>query len=404
MSKPVKIGIVGGRRGRTYNYAFHSFPERVALTAICDLSEEILATWREEFPGTVTFSSYEDMLEKGDCDAVFVATPMLIHARQSIQALNAGKHVLSAVEAASTLDECWELVETAEATRLTYMMEETQTYRRDNMMVQNMVDHDVFGAITYAEGAYIANNNNAMFQPDGSLAWRGEMARTYRGNTYPTHSIGPLAQWLRINRPGGDRFVSTAAWLTTSASRRRFSETNLGPDHPAAKEGYFVRPDMALTLVRTAKDVVILTKTDAGSARPRGGYPNHLQGTTAAYYSLGDLGDDPLVWIEGRSPASPNSIPLEWEKLWDYAGEYEHPRWRKWERRAPKTGQSGLGFLSLLDFAHAVQTGQPPPIDVYDAVTWGSLIPLSIESWNNGGAPVDVPDFARNRTAGQRTS
>ena len=257
--------------------------------------------------------------------------------------------------------------------------------------------HGVFGTITYAEGAYIANNNSGLFQRDGTLAWRGEMARDYRANTYPTHSIGPLAQWLGINRPGGDRFVSTATWQTTSAGRTKYAMSNFGPDNPAAKEGYFARPDMAVTLVRTEKDVIILTKTDAGSARPRGGYPNHLQGTTAAFLSLGELDESNLVWIDGRSPVKPDGIPGEWQSLWDFAEEYEHPRWREWERRISETGQRGAGFLSLLDFAHAVRTGQPPPIDVYDAVTWGSLIPLSIESWRKGGAPVDVPDFTRGK-------
>ena len=58
-------------------------------------------------------------------------------------------------------------------------------------------------------------------------------------------------------------------------------------------------------------------------------------------------------------------------------------------------GHGGGDFLVLKDFLDAIQTGAHPPIDVYDAVTWSSIMPLSIQSVAQGSVPVEIPDFAR---------
>jgi hypothetical protein len=49
------------------------------------------------------------------------------------------------------------------------------------------------------------------------------------------------------------------------------------------------------------------------------------------------------------------------------------------------------------DFVNAVNNGTPPAVDVYDAVTWSSVFPLSIESVNAGGKPIQLPDFRKQR-------
>ena len=113
-SAPVRMGVVGGQRGAMFNHLSGPMAERVTLAAICDLREDVLARWREELPGLKTYTSYERMLEDAELDAIFVATPAPMHGKHSLQALEAGKHVLSEVYAAQTIDECWALVEAVE--------------------------------------------------------------------------------------------------------------------------------------------------------------------------------------------------------------------------------------------------------------------------------------------------
>jgi predicted dehydrogenase len=394
MAGPVRLAVVGGRRGGAFNRALEAFRDRVRLVAVCDLSEPMLARWRDQHPGIATFTSYDRLLEDPGVDAVLIATPWHIHAPQAIQALRAGKHVMSEVIAAFTLDECWQLIETVEQTGLTYMMSENYCYTRPNMMVLNMVEQGVFGQTTYAEGGYIHDTRDLMFDAERQLTWRGEGRRRWNGNTYPTHSLGPVAQWLGINRD--DRLATTATWVGPSLAARAYAADHLGADHPAAQPGFFVAADCAITLIRTERGKLIVLRRDTGSPRPHNMVHYQLQGERASYLSPRHGKEDPLIWIDGRSPGPSPSSTAEWQSLWDYADQYEHPRWRARGAEAARAGHGGGDFFVIEDFLRAIETGQPPAIDVYEAVTWSAISPLSLVSVERGGAPVDVPDFRRS--------
>ena len=69
---------------------------------------------------------------------------------------------------------------------------------------------------------------------------------------------------------------------------------------------------------------------------------------------------------------------------------------------SPFSRGAGLSLAHLFcfivrEFVEAVRAGGPPPIDVYDAVTWSSIMPLSAESIRGGGKPVEIPDFTRGK-------
>lgn len=392
--QPIKLAVVGGHRGGSFKLALQAFRERVTLAAICDLSEQVLARWQTEHPGIQTFTAYEALLDQPDIDAVLLATPMELHAAQAIQAMQAGKHVLSEVIAATTLDECWQLVETVEKTKQVYMLAENYCYMRPNMLVRNLVEQGIFGELTYAEGAYIHDCRHLVFDETGQTTWRGDFRRNFNGNGYPTHSLGPVAQWLGINR--GNRLVSTATWMSPAKAVQAYARERFGPDHPGAQDSFWQHGDSATTVIQTEKGVVIVLRVDSNSARPHNMTHYALQGTQAAYLSARHAKEDPLLWINGRSPGqSPGDA--EWESLWTYSEAYEHPAWRAWRATAQQAGHGGGDFFILRDFIDAIQQGTKPPIDVYDAVTWSSIMPLSAESVAQGGAPVAVPDFMRGR-------
>ena len=51
----------------------------------------------------------------------------------------------------------------------------------------------------------------------------------------------------------------------------------------------------------------------------------------------------------------------------------------------------------MRDFALAVSGKIDPPIDVYDAATWSSVFPISMENVKRVGEPLEIPDFRKNR-------
>jgi predicted dehydrogenase len=308
------------------------------------------------------------------------------------------------------------LVETVESTGLTYMMAENYCYRREAMMIKNMADQNVFGELTYAEGAYIHDCRDLMFNADYSRTWRAGAVGSHgagktqasRGNGYPTHSLGPVAQWLGINR--GDRLARTTTFVTKSAARQEWARSVLPEGHldtqNAAWDDF---TDSATTLIETEQGRVICLRKDSASPRPHNGALHTLQGTKGAYMSGRFDGEDPLVWIDGVSkgvspanfqyenkarPAGPaNEINPEWQPLWELSEQYEHPYWKQLGEEAIRAGHGGGDYFVMYDFARAVTGEIEPPIDVYDAVTWSSIFPISIENVARNGEPLDIPDF-----------
>ncbi|WP_213525996.1 Gfo/Idh/MocA family protein [Paenibacillus sp. J31TS4] len=397
--RPVRLAVVGGRRGAAFHAALEAMPERVALAAVCEYNEEYLAQWKEKYPEIRTYTEYSRLLEDPGVDAVLLATPLLLHARQAIEALQAGKHVLSEVIAAHTLEECRELVETVESTGLTYMMAENYCFMRQNQMVLNMAQQGTFGEITFAEGGYLHDCRRLTLQPDGRLAWRGELQRDYNGMNYPTHSLGPVAQWLGIGQT--DELETLSTFTSRAGSMAGYVREQFGDAHPGADPFYWKQGDTAVTLIRTRNGAVISLRVDWVSGRPHQMTHYGLQGTRGAYVSERRQGEEPLVWLAGRSPgASPGregDLEPEWEPLSAYRAEFEHPRWKRWGDEADRTGHGGGDFFVIEEFVSAVREGRRPAIDVYDAVRWSSVFPLSMQSVVKGGQPIPFPRFDVSR-------
>jgi len=391
--KPIRVGVIGvGSRGT--HLLRVALGAGVDVPALCDMNEAhlnraigVVEKARDgQKPAGYAKGPYDyrRMLKRDDLDAVIVATPMNLHAEMSIDTLRAGKHVLSEVAAATTLDECWRLVRAAEETGKIYMLSENCCYWRHVMQIMNMVRSGVFGQLTFAECGYVHDGRNLAFQADGTLNWRGEMARDYFGNRYPTHSLGPVAKWMGINR--GDRMVSLVAMSTRGAAMPYYVNKRFPEDHPARKIK-FKCADSTTVLIRTAKDAMIDLRYDTKSARPH---------PTTCYYSLQGLKasyDSRIagIWIEGRTQGN------RWEPAEKHLAEFDDPLWTEGQEKAKGTGHGGADFFCVRAFLDAVCSGGPSPIDVYDAAAWSSIIPLSAKSITEGNMPQKIPDFTKGK-------
>lgn len=398
---PVRLAIVGGGRGSAFLKVLAPLSDKIQLVAFCDKREELVGKWKEEHPDLLTFSSYERLLESPDVDAVFLATPFTLHADQSIRALRAGKHVLCEVIATTTIEESWALVEAVEQTGLTYMMAENCVFTRSNMMVARMAHSGIFGELSFAEGAYIHDVRNLMHDAEGALTWRGRLRRDFNGMVYPTHSLGPIAHWLNVNKEGGDEFESIVSLVSKEVANHHYFREQFGDNHPGADRDYWQQGDSAVALIKTKKGVLIQLRYDVKSARPMNATHYGLQGANGAFLAGRHQDEDPIVWIKGLSPGFSPHIPKEpkakWESLWNYSESFEHELWRKWRTEIEQTGHGGSDFFVLDEFASAILENRQPLIDVYDAVSWSSVFPLSVESVQSQGKPVDFISFRKNR-------
>lgn len=208
--RKIKLGIVGLGRGSCAGEQIRRRCRFLEITAICDKNENVLRTRTASFGAADagqklsdertfstfeggTYLSYDEMLQKGDIEAVYIATPIPAHAEMVIKALNAGKHVISEVVCAVTLEDCRRIQSAIKQTGRKYMLAEQYCYIRPWTIAFHMAQAGLFGEIYYAEGNYLMDFTNRSGYPYIG-GRRQNIYHMHRGHVYITHSLGPLAK------------------------------------------------------------------------------------------------------------------------------------------------------------------------------------------------------------------
>jgi len=396
----VKIGVIGlGNRG-----SFHAslsgalYPEKAIVTAICDIREErveaALADLREKGQSPATYSgsadAWKEMVSRDDIDLVIIATPWNDHVPMALGAMAAGKHVACEVPMALTVEDCWKLVDMAEEQQLNCMMMENVCYGDEELWVLNMVRQGVFGELTYGEAAYIHNLRDSLFSPDGYYnMWRIRHHVESDGNLYPTHGLGPVAQYMDIDR--GDRFETLVSMSTREASLSEAAKT-VDARNEFYNASNFRHGDMNNSLIKTARGRSILVQHDVVTPRPYSRI-NALGGTKAyheGYPSRLAIAGQGHEWLDDK----------EYE---EYRERFRHPIWARLKEGIEKHGgHGGMDFVMLYRIVDCLNNGWPLDMDVYDAVDWSVVTPLSSISIDLGSVPVKFPDFTRGRWKEER--
>ncbi|MDA1121857.1 MAG: Gfo/Idh/MocA family oxidoreductase [Bacteroidetes bacterium] len=176
----INVAIVGLGFGAEFIPIYQGYPN-ANMYAICQRSESKLNEIGDAFGVPKRFTDYDEMLKDPKIDVVHINTPIPDHARQSIAALKAGKHVACTVPMATTVEECKEIVELVEATGLTYMMMETVVYSREFLFVKEMYEKGDLGDLQFLR----ASHQQEMSGWPGY--WEG-LPPMY----YATHCVGPV--------------------------------------------------------------------------------------------------------------------------------------------------------------------------------------------------------------------
>jgi len=385
----VRVGVVGvGNRGTHLVRTLLQIPG-VEVNAVGDIveahaarSQDIVEQASGRRPAAYTDGErdYEDLVVRDDLDAVITATPWQWHTPVMVAAMEAGKYGGTEVPAAMTLEECWALVRTSEKTGVPCMMLENVCYFRNVLTVLRMVREGVFGELLHVQSGYQHDTRYVNFSDAGELLWRGEHAAVKDGNLYPTHPIGPTAQWLDINR--GDRFTQLVSMGTKSRGMKSYAADKFGPDHPLATRDYAIG-DINTCLIKTANGLTVTLYYDGKAPRPYD-LIFRVQGTQGLY-----MGTLDQIYLEGVSPE-----PHKYEPFAPYMERYAHPLWEDLEAEALKNGgHGGADYITIHEFVKAVRNKTQTPQDVYDAATWSAIVPLSIASVAQNSATLEFPDF-----------
>ncbi|WP_372973570.1 Gfo/Idh/MocA family protein [Muriicola sp.] len=404
LKEELRIGLIGvGLRGTNH---LRNLLQRkdVRVTAICDIDPDRItlceALIREMGKSRAQIygkndQDYLNLLASDQVDAVIISTPWLWHTRMTVDAMKAGKYAGVEVSAANTLEECWDLVNTHEATGTHMMILENVNYRRDVMAVLNMVKQGIFGELVHFRCGYQHDLREVKFnngkQPYGGGVEFGEKAisearwRTLHSvkrnaDVYPTHGLGPVAVMADINR--GNRLLSLTSHASKAIGLHNHIVRQGGEDHPNAKVK-FKQGDVITTTVDTARGETIIITHDCNLPRPYSlGF--RVQGANGLWEVDGNR-----MYVEGMSE------PHKWDEATAWLEKYDHPLWQKYGEYAAGAGHGGMDFFVLNAFVESAKANVAPPMDAYDAAAWSAVTPLSEASINRKGEPQDFPDFTR---------
>ena len=408
----VKVGVIGlGMRGPGAVSRLSAIPG-VRVVALSDLFEARVnnrVKWLTDhgfsaptryFGGT---EEWKKLVENPEVNLVYVASPWQMHVPMVKYALANKKHVVCEVPMVFTVEECWEIIELAEANRCHCMLLENCCYGESEMLALNLVRNNILGTLVHGEGAYIHDLRGLMFAGNGYEGfWRLKWNAMHTGNPYATHGLGPICQYMNVGR-GDQMRVLTAqssgafgmaeyaaahkAQLDELKATRKGSK--YGMTDQRALSGPWMRGDMCTAVIKTELGRTIMVQHDTTSPRPYSRI-NLISGTK------GILKDYPLQIALDPEYKAPHLGWCNQAQMKEIQAKYRHPLWRDSGEIAKRMGgHGGMDFLMDLRLCYCLQNGLPLDINVYESCQWSVLAELTETSVKNDGAPVEVPDFTR---------
>jgi hypothetical protein len=269
------------------------------------------------------------------------------------------------------------------------MMLENCCYGYNETLVLRMVHAGLLGELLYGEGAYLHDLREELFSNKGEGLWRRTVHTQRDGNLYPTHGLGPVANYMNIQR--GDRFDYMVSMSSPQRGLELYRKEHVAQGDPRWAERY-VAGDMNVSMIKTANGLTLTVKHDISNPRPYDRI-NQIAGTKGLFT------DYPArIYLEGQAGGE------KWASL-DGFKQYEHPLWTEEGKTAQRVGgHGGMDYIMLYRLLQCMREGIAPDMDVYDAATWSAPGPLSRYSVTHGSAPIKFPDFTRGHWKDRKAS
>ena len=259
----VRLAVIGlGCRGVSQMRTLLEMPD-VDVTAVCDVYEDRTeqgARMVEEARGKRPFASTDAdaCMNRENVDAVIIMTSWETHIPLCLKALQYGKRPAMEVGGAASVEECWRMVQESEKTGIPVMLLENCCYGDKELTLLNMIRQGVFGTVVHCAGAYAHDLRDEIGMGDVNRHYRQRHFLHRNGELYPTHELGPIANYLNINR--GNRMTA----LTSMASKACGLHEWLGEHRADTKlsQAQVNEGDIVTTMIRCANGETILLTHD----------------------------------------------------------------------------------------------------------------------------------------------
>jgi len=367
--KKIRIGIVGGRFGCSFQW--HEHPD-CDVVAVSDLYPDRRERLMKTYGCTKAYNSLEELVLDKNIDAVGVFTDAPLHVQHAVRAMKHGKHVISAVPAsAGSVGDAELLLDTVKSTGLTYMMAETSYYQQHTISARKFYEQNLFGDIYYCESEYQHPGLKTLFQRSGKRTWRHGYAPMH----YPTHCTAHL---IGVT---GERLTEVVChgW---------------GDDDPILKDNIYGNPFW---------NESAMFKTDRGHAfrvnvwwegAHRGCERSQWIGNKMSFYDRHPNGIGPVII---RSEDRMEKDDAGFERMAPKFEEYEQTEWWKTdmlpEPLRHNSGHHGSHTFLTHEFIDALTHDRPPSVNIYEALAYTVPGIIAHESALRGGELMKIPQF-----------
>lgn len=363
----LNVAIVGRGFGKEFIPIYQNHPD-TNMYAICQRSREKLNEIGGQYNVSKRFGNFEELVQDPDVDAVHINSPIHLHAPQSIAALQAGKHVACTVPAATSVEECGEIVKAANAAGKNYMMMETAIYSREFLFVRELRDCGKLGRIQFMRGSH----------QQEMAGWPGYWEGLPPMH-YATHAVSPCLALVR----GEAEYVSCYG---SGKIEDRF----------AAKYGSPFAVESALFKVRNQELAFEVTRSLFETARQY----------RESFDVYGDRSSFEWTQIENERPVIHAGEEPERVTIPDYARLLPEPIQHFTTKGVYDEAHAHLSFIQggghggshphlVHEFVSSIVEGRPSFPDVYQSANWTCAGICAHESARQGGRRVILPDFRR---------
>jgi predicted dehydrogenase len=355
----IGVGVLGLGQGRSHLRAFQLL-DGSTVAAVCDQDTVLAGRVAQEHGIEKRHPAYEAMLEDPAIDLVVVATPDHLHGQHAIMALEAGKHVLSEIPMAITLDECRRIIELTDRHGLKYHMGNQVRYAFCLRDVQQMIRTGDLGEIFYGEGEYLHTMD--------------EIVANRRSDHWRVHPHTPQTTLLG----GGPHAVDTLRWLMNVD----FVEAQA---YHAEQQSRWQTTHTTVAIFKAAGGAVAKVTVSYGMVRPYCLYYS-VYGSAGSFERTRDQGgavEDTINYhyhdrIAGARRMAPVTLP-----------NWSNPA----IQRQHALGHGTMEIEQAQHFLRAIVTDEEPAIGPREAARSVAAGICALQSADQGGGPVAIPTF-----------
>ncbi|MFN8441435.1 MAG: Gfo/Idh/MocA family oxidoreductase [Caldilineaceae bacterium] len=353
------VGILGLGQGQSHLQAFQSL-EGSRVLAVCDQDAALAQRMAQRFNVPQIYTRFEQLLEDKTLDILVIATPDHTHGQFAIQALEAGKHVLSEIPMATTLDEVRRIIELSERSGLKYHMGNQVRYAFCLQDVQRLIAAGDFGELFYGEGEYLHDMED-IAGPRGPDHWRIQRS---------------LPQTTMLG--GGPHAIDTLRWLMNA----RFVEVQA---FHASQQTRWGTGHTTVALFKTDNGGVTKITVSYGMQRPYCLYYS-VYGTAGSFERTRDQGgpmqETTNYLYHSRLSGTQRMIPVT-------LSNWNNPK----VARRFALGHGTMEIEQAQDFLTAIRSDREPAIGPREAARSIAAAICALQSADAGGGVVKIPEF-----------